>query len=158
MKKFIIGAHCSITGGISKSIDRAIQMKANTMQIFTKSNRQWKCKPLDKKEVTLFKKKMKESEMQDVVVHASYLINIGSMSEELEKKSVDALTEELQRCEELEIKYLVLHPGAHLGNGVDECLKKISKNLDIVFEKVQGKSFICIENMAGQGTVGKEIT
>eukprot|EP01080_Neovahlkampfia_damariscottae_P010707 gene10707-3329_t len=152
MKKLLIGAHTSIAGGFCKSIDRAIDIKANTMQIFTKSNRQWKSKPLDKLEVIRFKKKLKESGLSDIVVHASYLINIGSMNEETEKKSMDGLKDELQRCEDLGIKYLVLHPGAHLGNGIDDCLKKISKNLDKVFEAVKGTSIICIENMAGQGT------
>jgi len=122
------------------------------MQIFTKSNRIWAAKKIDPEDAKSFKQAVKESGIQKIMVHTSYLINIGSNKPVIEKKSIDALTIELERCELLDIPYLVLHPGSHTGAGEEECIKRIAKNLDLVLATVKGESIICLEAMAGQGT------
>ena len=154
MKKptVILGAHMSIAGGLDKAIDRAIATRATTMQIFTKNNKSWFGKNISTEESELFKKKLKESNLVKIMAHTSYLINIGSAKKDVEKKSIEALKHEIERCEQLNIPYLVLHPGSHIGQGEEKAIKQISKNLDKVLEKVSGKTKILLETMAGQGT------
>jgi deoxyribonuclease-4 len=147
-----IGCHISSAGGVSKSIQRALDCGANTMQMFLKSNRQWKAAPIKKEEIVKFKELYEQNDVRDIVVHAAYLINIGSPNSENEEKSLAALIDELERCEALGLKMLVLHPGATLESTMDECLTKIARNLDKVFEAVKGDTMILLENCAGQGS------
>ena len=148
----LIGAHMSIAGGLSLSVERALSIGCTTMQIFTKSNRSWFDKPFNSNEVAAFKQAVARSSMHEIMVHCSYLINIGASSEAVEKNSVQSLALELERTQLLGIPYLVLHPGSHTGAGIAAGLKKIAANLDVVFEKASGETMILIETMAGQGT------
>ncbi len=152
MHKPLIGAHVSISGHLHLAVERALSIGATTMQIFTKSNRSWFDKPLDLEEVSVFKKAVKAADLRGIMVHSSYLINIGAKEESTEKNSVKSLTLELERAEALDIPFLVLHPGSHTGAGTESCLKKIAHNLDIVLKKASGNTMILIETMAGQGT------
>ncbi|MFH0898252.1 MAG: deoxyribonuclease IV [bacterium] len=151
-KEPIVGAHVSIAGGLHNSIKEALSIGATTMQIFTKSNRSYTAKALTQKETTLFKQAVKESGLQKITAHCSYLINIGSPKIGVANKSVTALAKELSRCEQLDIPYLVIHPGSHLGSGEDACIKQIAKNLDTILANATGTTKICLETMAGQGT------
>lgn len=154
----LIGAHVSITGGIYKSIERAMKIKATTMQIFTRSNRQWSSKEILKNDVDKFKETLSKSDISSCVVHCPYIVNIGCPKKEIEEKSLDVLIQELKRCEQLDIEYLILHPGASLDSTEEECIQKISQNLNLAFENVPGKSMIILEQTAGQGTnVGYKI-
>jgi deoxyribonuclease IV len=154
MKKqtILVGAHVSISGNLEESFARAEALGATTMQIFTKSNRQWFAKNLNDEEINAFKNAKKTTSINTVVAHTGYLINIASSNSNVEKKSVRSLEKELIRCQELDIPYLVLHPGAHTGNGLEKGLEKIVKNLDFVLKKVSGITKIVLETMAGQGT------
>ena len=140
----------SASGGIHKCISNALSFGANTFQIFTKSNRQWVAKDLVKKDVEEFKKLRKQHDFKNIFVHASYLINLGG-SLEIQKKSTEALKIEDQRCKDLEIEYLILHPGSNTQNDENECLSNTSKNIDLVFEEVPVDVKILLENCAGQG-------
>lgn len=151
-KESLVGSFISTAGGIDLSVHRALEIGCNTMQIFTKSNRMWKTKSLTDTEIIAFKKNVKEAGLKKIAVHASYLINIASNNPETEKKSVAALIEEIQRCELLDIPYLVLHPGSHTGAGIEKGIETIAKNLDVIFQNTSGSSIICLETMAGQGT------
>lgn len=142
----------SISGGFEKSIDRAELIGCTCIQIFTKSNRQWYAKNLNKEEIALFKKKLDASTIIKVVAHASYLINIGSPDKNTNQQSIDALSLELQRCQALGIPSLIIHPGAYLGSSLEACLELIAENLNTILDKNQGETSILLENTAGQGT------
>ena len=148
----LLGAHMSISGGLEKSIERGESINCTAIQIFTKSNRQWTAKKLTDDSRSLFKERVKDSFIRSIIVHATYLINLGSPDIQTNKKSVTAVCEELKRCEQLDIPYLVLHPGSHLKSGEKTCLEKISDALNTIFEKTPGKTMILLENMAGQGS------
>lgn len=148
----LLGGHVSIAGGIEKALVRAENMGFTAMQIFTKSNRQWLAKPLTKEAINAYKDASKKTSVKHVVVHASYLINIGSPNKDSAKRATTALAQELRRCEQLGIQYLIFHPGARLSSSIEECLSQIAKNIDAVLDSVPGKSMLLIENMAGQGT------
>jgi deoxyribonuclease-4 len=148
----LIGAHISIAGGLYKAFDRGESIGCTAMQIFTKSNRSWFDKKLTEGEINAWKERWKSSTVKEVVVHSSYLINIGAKTPETEKNSVAALKDELHRCQSLGIPYLVLHPGSHVGAGEEKCIKQIAQNLDTVLESGDGTTSILLETMAGQGT------
>lgn len=149
----LLGAHLSTAGGVDKSFDRAIELDCTAFQIFTKSNRQWNAKPLSADEVARYHQRQQETGIAPVVCHASYLLNLGTPDDALWHKSIDALVQELERCELLKIPQLVLHPGAHVKSGVEAGLARVAAGLDIVHNRlpdVQVK--VALEITAGQGT------
>ena len=151
-QSILLGAHISIAGGLHNAITRAESIGCTTMQIFTKNNKSWLAPNIHKKEITEFKFKLKNSNLSQIMSHSSYLINIGSKNQTVEQKSIKSLTHELDRCEALNIPYLVLHPGSHIGAGEEKCIKQIAKNLDSVLMRKNRKTMILLETMAGQGT------
>jgi deoxyribonuclease-4 len=149
----ILGAHESIAGGMFKAFDRAQSVGCESVQIFVKSNRSWAVKPLTDEDVERFRARAEESGIQPVVGHASYLLNLGTPDEELWLKSRDMLIIELQRCEELGVSSLVLHPGAHVGAGEEVGLRRVAQALGQVHAATPGFSAqILLETTAGQGT------
>jgi len=148
-KKLILGAHVSIAGGIDNAIRNGESINCNAIQIFTKSNRQWQAKKLNEDEVEKFKTKFKESKIEFVVVHASYLINIASSKKELLEKSYMALAEELTRCDLLGIPYLIIHPGSN--DNIEAGINNIAHSINNIYRKHDFKTILLLENMAGQG-------
>ncbi len=148
----LFGAHMLISGGTSLAIERGESIGCTAIQIFSKSNRQWKAKPMQTEDVNAFKSALERSSIKSVITHASYLINIGSPNKELADKSTLALIDELNRCAELSINYLVLHPGSHSNTNEADCLQRISNNIDKALEQTNHKTSILLETMAGQGT------
>lgn len=150
----LLGAHISISGGLHKSFERGAEIGCSAMQIFTKSNQQWYAKKLSEEDIHLFleAKKQYKDIIRTINVHTSYLINLCSDKAENEKKSIHGLIIEMKRCEQLEIPYLVMHPGTGGKQERKDGLFKLRKNLDIVLQESNGTTTILLENMAGQGT------
>lgn len=145
----LIGAHVSVAGGYCNAITEGVQIGCTAIQIFTKSNRQWYAKPINKEEATLFRAAQQASSIKIVIAHASYLINLGSSSSETQQKSFDALIEEIDRCHLLGIPYLVLHPGS---GTTDQALQHIGMQINKVIEQTNHTTVtILVETMAGQG-------
>ena len=147
----LLGAHVSIAGGVKNAPLNGEKIGCNAIQIFTKNQRQWSAKPYEDEEIKEYFKNLKKTEIKKVVAHSSYLINLASPNEDIYKKSTDALIDDLNRCEKLKIPFEVVHPGSHLGEGIEKGIEKIIKGTDIVFKKVSG-SGIALETVAGQGT------
>lgn len=97
-------------------------------------------------------------DMDSVVVHAPYIINLANRSDENKYKfSINFLTEEVKRCEVFGVTKLVLHPGSHVGLGIETGLKNIVNALDIVNSENKSVDFL-LETMAGKGTeLGRSI-
>jgi deoxyribonuclease-4 len=149
----LLGAHTSISGGVSKSVDRAEELGFTAMQIFTKNNNKWFQKKLDEKEINAFKSKLEKSNIKFVVSHDSYLINLCAAKKTILEKSRKAFLDELERCELLGISHLNFHPGAHLGTGEDDGIKRIAESLNIAHEKTKNyKVSSMLETTAGAGT------
>lgn len=108
----LIGAHCFTAGGIITALHTAKNLNINVIQIFSKNNNQWNALDIDDNTAHNFIETVKSYKISHIFVHSSYLINLASASEELHKKSVTALVNELYRCQKLNIEYLVLHPGS----------------------------------------------
>lgn len=150
--RLLLGAHISAAGGLEKIFERAESIGCTTLQFFSKSNRQWKAKEITSEEISLFQEAKDKSHIAPLVVHASYLINLAAPDPEILRKSIEATKEELRRCEELGVSYLVLHPGSRLHSQEDPALKQIARSLDEIVAERKGTTVICIETMAGQGS------
>ena len=143
----------SIAGGAFNALVAGKEVGCATIQIFTKNNNQWNAKPLTDEEIAEFKKKQKETGIRPVVAHNSYLINVASPDKALAKKSMEAMLIELQRCEQLGVPILVMHPGSHVGTGEKEGIKRIAEAIDWLQEKTERfKVRIALETTAGQGS------
>lgn len=155
MKKqtLLLGAHISVAGGYEKAIERALSIGCTALQIFTKSNRQWAAKAIAKSEAELFKNALKKSGINHIAAHASYLINLASSNEHTRAKSIHALTEELERCHQLNIPHLVLHPGSNSNSAKVDGLHAIADGINKSLESIdkENKTMILLETMAGQG-------
>ncbi|MFP7753871.1 deoxyribonuclease IV [Thermodesulfobacteriota bacterium B35] len=150
-----LGAHESVAGGLHLAFDRIRQVGGESLQIFTRNQRQWKAPPVTDEEVALFRQSWAEAGHMPVAAHASYLINLGSAKKEQAEKSVAAFADELVRCHRLGIGQVVLHPGSHGGAGVERGLAEVVKNLDLAMDAAQAQgavTMVLLETTAGQGT------
>jgi deoxyribonuclease-4 len=148
-----VGAHMSISGGLHKALIRGKEVKCDTIQIFTKSNMQWKARELTQNEIDLFRKTQADTSINPVVGHDTYLINLASPEKETYKKSVDSFIMELQRSESLGLPYLIMHPGAHKDKGEKWGLKRIASSFNRIFKATKGAQVqVLLETTAGQGT------
>ncbi len=127
-------------------------------QIFTKNANQWNAKPLDPLVIERFHEGIAANpQITTVVAHDSYLINLASPDDAAWEKSIAALKNELERCDQLAIPFLVSHPGAHMGTGVDAGVARVSQAINIIHDRMpEGKCSLTIETTAGQGsTLGR---
>ena len=153
-KDAFLGVHMSIAKGLANALYEAQKIKANTIQIFTKNQRSWREKEISAKEISLFEKAKKETNISIVTSHCSYLINLGSSKKELLEKSKKAFIQEIKRCLALGIDYLVFHPGSFIGQEEKACLDTICQSL-LSFKnlfKKNSKLQLLLENTAGQGS------
>ncbi|RDV83241.1 deoxyribonuclease IV [Ammonifex thiophilus] len=148
-----LGAHMSIAGGVDKAVWRGHSIGCETIQIFTKNTNQWYARPLSEAEVERFRQAQEETGVRPVFAHTSYLINLGSPREELWRKSIESFVGEIERCHLLGLPFIVVHPGAHMGEGEAEGLKRIARGLDEVLERTAHTQVkILLETTAGQGS------
>jgi len=135
------------------AIERARSIRCTAMQMFVKNNMQWFARPLTSEEIRAFLNHVQRGELLSVFAHANYLINLAATNPQFHANSIRALAEELVRADQLELPFLVLHPGAHLGAGEEAGLKKIADAVDEVFRKIpKVKTKIALESTAGQGS------
>ena len=153
MREMIFGAHISVAGGLHQAFTRGQTAGCHTIQIFTKSERQWKAKPLTEESIAEFRNEAGRTGIAPLLAHASYLINLASPDDVLWQRSIDAFAEELERCRLLGISYLVLHPGAHTGSGTEAGLVRVADALNQLFAGGTGGDVtVLLETTAGQGT------
>jgi deoxyribonuclease-4 len=139
------------------AIDRALSVGCTAMQIFVKNNMQWFAAPLPAADADAFQRHPRRSELSAVFGHTGYLINLAATNPEFHASSVRSLREELVRAAQLGLPFLVLHPGAHMGAGVESGLIKVVATLDQIFAELPDNPVrIALEVTAGQGsTLGR---
>jgi len=151
--KILLGAHMSISGGVHIAIERARSIDCTAMQMFVKNNMQWFARPLTRDEVRAFVEHRQRAELLSIVAHANYLINLAATNPLFHANSIRALSKELASANQLELPFLVLHPGAHRGAGEEAALAKIIASINKVFRKIpKVKTKIALETTAGQGS------
>jgi deoxyribonuclease-4 len=152
MRELLVGAHMSIAGGAHRAFERGLKAGCRTIQIFLKNSNQWKAKPLTEEDRSLFQAAQKQSGIRPVMAHDSYLINLASPDESLQRKSIEAFIEEMKRANFLGVPYLILHPGAHVGSGIEEGIARIAEALKHALDEVEPPISLVLENTAGQGS------
>jgi deoxyribonuclease-4 len=146
----LIGAHISTKGGLHTVFERASVINASAIALFAKNSNQWKGKVMSEEDVALF---AKLRNVRPILTHASYLINLATTNEEFHRKSIEAMADELDRAERLGIHAVVLHPGAHLGAGVDHGVDQVARSLDRIHAMLPEHNVVTLlETAAGQGS------
>lgn len=152
----IIGSHVGFNKDkqLLGSLDEALSYKANTFMFYTGAPQNTKRVEIndDLTQKAILKMKENNIDINNIIVHAPYIINLANNTEDDKYDfSIRFLNEEVKRCESLKIKYLVLHPGSHVGLGVDVGIKNIIFALNKVLENDNSVT-ILLETMAGKGT------
>jgi deoxyribonuclease-4 len=148
----LLGSHQSIAGGVQNALARGQEVGCDTIQIFVKTPNRWSSKAIAEEEVVAFKQAVEETQIWPVFAHSLYLINLGSPDEDQWRKSLDALADDLERCEQLGLPGLVLHPGSHKGSGEEAGIARIAAGLDEAHARLPGYAVqIWLEITAGQG-------
>ncbi len=144
----------SIAGGVFKAPARAAKVHCTALQIFVKNNNRWEGPPITDEAAHSFGEELKTHgiKIKNVFAHTCYLINLASPKTEVVAKSIKALTDELNRCQQLSLPGLVMHPGSHLGEGREKGIKQIANHLNKIFNKTPDvKTRLLLETTAGTG-------
>jgi deoxyribonuclease-4 len=149
----LLGTHVSVAGGMHQAFARATRIGCATMQVFVKNANQWSARPLTEPDIQTYKTAAAGASVSPVVAHAAYLINLCAVQPDTLQRSRGGYEDELRRCESLDIMGLVVHPGAHMGAGEEEGIKRIAESLNIIHQRTQGfRTLSLLEVTAGQGT------
>ena len=146
-----IGAHVSSAGGVSKAIDRGLEIGCEAIQLFGSSARGWSFKMPPDKEIAAFKQRRADTGMGAVFFHAIYLINLGSPNPDLVQKGVHSLTNYMQLAAALDADGVVFHPGSHKGQGFPAVFDQVVRAINQVLDDSPAGPYLCLENMAGMG-------
>lgn len=130
-----LGAHMSIAGGVYRALERGREAGCSVVQVFTRNQTRWDAPPLHPQAIERFLR-LRPS-FYAVFAHSSYLINLASPDRRLYRRSVLGLAEELRRCRALRLEMLVLHPGFHLGAGVQAGLRRAARGLEEAFRRAE---------------------
>jgi len=147
-----IGAHLPISDGYLSAIETAIDIGGNTLQFFTRNPRGGRVKKIDLEDMALADELCKKENIPVIIAHAPYTYNLASKEIRTWNFAVTMLREDIDRLNLLETcKYLVLHPGSHVGEGEEAGIKRIIEGLNLVLKK-DDRVMILLETMAGRGT------
>ncbi len=152
-----IGSHVSMNGSemLVGSVKEALSYEANSFMIYTGAPQNTRRKPLSSLKIEEAQALMKENNLSldDVVIHAPYIMNLANGDPEKRDFAIDFLTAEVQRTAAIGAKQIVLHPGAHVKQGPEIGLQHIITGLNEVIERTKDLDvLIALETMAGKGT------
>ena len=152
-----LGAHMSIAGGLHLALERGHALGCFAVQIFVKNQRQWAARPMGDDEVRAFRAARRATGIPWAFAHGSYLVNLGNPDASAWARAVDAFTDELERAEALGLACVAIHPGSHLGTGVEAGLARIASAVGEALRRTRGyRVRIALENTAGAGgTLGR---
>lgn len=157
----IIGSHVGFKKDrqLSGSVDEALSYGANTFMFYTGAPQNTARSKIEDALTLEALNKMKDNniDLDKVIVHAPYIINLAQDDSVKFKFAVDFLEQEIRRVEQLGCKYLVLHPGSHVGIGTDKAILNIAKGINMIMSN-KTDVVILLETMAGKGTeVGSKL-
>ncbi len=145
----------SIAGGVALAPERGEADDCEAIQIFSRSPRMLRnTKPLTVEETAAFQANLAAHHIARVLIHANYLINLASPKKPMLKVSREAFVDELDRAQQLGVRDVIFHPGAHLGKGEAKGLRAIAESLDWCLDHAEAPDvFAVLENTAGAGSV-----
>ena len=151
----LFGAHCS--GGIKKSLDKAVEMGADAVQLFAQSPRTWRFPDHDPADLDGFRERRAETGV-GAFVHALYLVNLATPDDEMYRKSVETMRSTVDAACAIGADGVVFHIGSHLGAGFEAGLARIVPALEQVLERCADDTWLLMENTAGAGgTIGRSL-
>jgi deoxyribonuclease-4 len=151
----LFGAHCS--GGVKKALDNAIEMGADTVQLFVQSPRTWRFPEHDPADLEAFRSKRQEAGIP-ALVHALYLVNLAAPDDAIYSKSVDTMRSTVDAACAIEADGVIFHVGSHLGAGFETGLERVVPALEQVLDRCNERTWLLVENSAGAGgTIGRSI-
>ena len=153
-KPLLLGSHVSMSGSkmLLGSSEEAASYGATTFMIYTGAPQNTRRKPIEELNIAAGHLSMEGNGQSNIVVHAPYIINIANtLKPETFRLGVDFLQSEIERTAALGVDQIVLHPGAHVGAGVDLGIAKIIEGLNEVLSQDYPVR-IALETMAGKGT------
>ena len=152
----LFGAHCS--GGVTRALDRAIEIDADAVQLFAQSPRAWRFPEHDPADLAAFRERRADAGIGSVLVHAVYLVNLATPDEEMHAKSVSTMRSTMRAACTIEADGVVFHIGSHLGSGFEAGLERAVPALRQVLEDCSDTTWLLLENSAGAGgTMGRSV-
>lgn len=152
----LIGAHCS--GGVKGALDRAVEIGADAVQLFTQSPRAWRPPTPDPDAYERFRERREQAGMGAVVCHAIYLVNLAAPDDAVYEKSVASMHSTMDVACAIEAEGVVFHVGSHLGSGFEHGLERVLPAMESVLERCTERTWLLMENSAGAGgTIGRSI-
>lgn len=147
------GAHVSAAGGLWKAGMAGKDLGCEVIQIFSRSPQTFAAKPITPEDAEKFKQSMKENNIEDVYIHAPYIINLASAKNTTRFGSTKILREELERGTQLGAKAIMFHPGSAKEVGREEGIEMVIKGLNRIMDGYEGSCQLLIEISAGAGEV-----
>jgi deoxyribonuclease IV len=147
-----LGLHTSIAGSLERSALKAVEVGANTFQIFSSSPRQWKASVPSPAAIKLLKQAREKHDLTPLVIHDNYLINLASAHETVRELSIQAFRGELERAIAIGAEYLVAHPGNYKGQTLEQGILNVLQSVTSAAEGLKfGKLMLLVENTVGAG-------
>jgi deoxyribonuclease-4 len=146
-----VGAHVSTAGGVDKAVDRALDMGAEAVQVFTSAPQSWRRREFSAEEIAAFRARAQEVGLGPNYIHGPYLINLATPDPALLAKSVEALVLDLELCSRLGMEGVIFHLGSHKGAGLEERLGQIVDSILQVLARTPADTWLVLENSAGMG-------
>lgn len=147
-----IGSHLSTSKGYQSTVKQAIDIGANTFQFFTRNPRGAKARKLDFDDIKIADELCTANNFGSLLAHAPYTYNFASNKDKTWELAKNLLKDDLDRLSYLKnCKYLVMHPGNHLKEGLEFGIERISKGLNEVLQGNEN-TMILLETMSGKGT------
>jgi deoxyribonuclease-4 len=147
-----LGIHTSTSGSLEGAALTAAELGANTFQIFSASPRMWRARVPDPEQIRLIRAARERFDLNPLVVHANYLINLASQDPLIRAKSIDGFRGEIERAAAIGAEYLVVHPGSYRGQSVEAGIAAVALGLRDAaagLRTLQVK--VLLENTAGCG-------
>jgi deoxyribonuclease-4 len=152
----LLGAHCS--GGVKRALDRAVEIGADAVQLFTQSPRTWRTPAPDPEVYAAFRERRAETGIGSVLCHALYLCNLAAPDDTVYDKSVATLSATVDIACAIEAEGVVFHVGSHLGAGLDAGLDRVEAAMRTVLDRCSDTTWLLMENSAGAGgTIGRSM-
>lgn len=154
----LLGTHLSISKGLNNTVDKAVQIGANCLQIFASAPKNWQESKFTDAEIKNFKDKLLKNNITPLFIHAVYLINLASSNPEIYQKSINSLIADMRSANKLNAKGVILHLGSHLGVGLDKVFPRLILAIKKILQKSPPKPYFIIENSAGsKGKIGSRL-
>ncbi len=156
-----IGAHLPLGRGMVRAVDRTVEIGATALQVFSDNPTAWRRRSLPPTELPAFRERLEEAGILPIAIHGPYLLNLASPDETVRARSIDLLAHELGVAPTFGARYLNIHLGSHLGNGIDAGIERLGASVAAALDLVPGAddpAVLVLENSAGSGdTLGSTL-